>query len=197
MQTPMGPELRPFSSLVLPDFENHPVWVRVRSFDFNAHWYDDADDETFRFWDGVLPFAEPRGMVLIAAKLKFKNGSVYPGFLSPAKRDWDAPLASRRVGDRLIQPATPKDRHGGSSLAVLGIQQPRIFLQNQTFSFWGGMLGIPENARRAFYTAAAKEPEDIFPIQFHADPQLAEGLVSGRLDGFFKSTKGKPPECFR
>jgi hypothetical protein len=194
----MRPELRSFNSLGPTDFERHPVWIRVRSFDFNAPWYDDVDvdDETFRFWDGLLPFAEPRGHVLIAAKLKFKNGSVYPGFLSPAKEDWDAPIPPRRVGDRLVQPPTPKDRHGGSPLAILGIQQPRIFLQNQSFSFWGGMIGISEEARRAFYTAAGQEPEDIFPIHFYSDPQLAKGLLSGQLDGFYKSVKGKPPECF-
>src|ERR1700761_2954440 len=76
LEMPMRPELRSFSSLGPPDFENHPVWIRVRSFDFKAPWYDDADEETFRLWDGVLPFAKPRGMVLVAAKLKFKDGSV-------------------------------------------------------------------------------------------------------------------------
>jgi hypothetical protein len=193
----MRPQLRSLNSLGLSDFEDHPVWIRVRSFDFNASWFDDVDEETFRPWDGVLPFAEPRGMLLIAAKLTFKDGSVYPGFLSPAKEDWDAPLPPKRVGDRLIQLATPKDRHGGSPLALLGIQQPRIFLQNRTFSFWGGMLGIPEEARRGLYEAAAQGPEDIFPIHFHSDPLLAKGLVSGRLDEFYRSVKEKPPECYQ
>ena len=197
MQMLAHPELRSFNSLRLPDFEVHPVWLRVRSFDFKETWYDDAEDETFLPWEGVLPFAELRGMVLIAAKLEFKDGSVYPGFLTPAKGDWDVPLPPREVGDRMIQTATPRDRHGGSPLAILGIQQPRIFLQNQTFSFWGGIIGISQEARRAFYAATAKEPDEIFPIHFHADPQLAEGFVSGRLNGFYKNVKGNPPECSR
>lgn len=191
----MRPELRSFSSLGFRDFDDHPVWLRVRSFDFAAPWYDAADDETFRFWDGALPFAEPRGMVLIAAKLKFKDGSVHPGFLSPAKKNWDIPLPPKRANNRLIQPPTPRDRHGGSALALLGIQQPRIFLGDQVFHFWGGMLRISEETRKAFYAAAAREPDDIFPMHFYSDPQLAEGLVSGELDGFYESVKGEAPKC--
>ena len=189
----MESKFRSFSSLKSVDFEDHPVWLRVRSFDFEASWYDRVDDETFRVWDGSLPFAEPRGMVLVTAKMRFNDGSVFPGFLTPAKEDWDAPLLPRMVNGRLIQPLTPKDRHGGSAIAILGIQQPRIFLQDRMFPFWGGMVGIREETRKAFYESSGKQADQIFPIAFYSDPQLAVGIISGQVDGFYKSVRDGIP----
>ncbi len=193
----MQQELRSFNSLNLDDFGQYPVWIRVRSFDFDQPWYDSSDDETFRSWNGHLPFSEARGMVIVAASMKFKDGSVHRGFVSPAREDWDAPLPARKVGKRWIQPLTSKDRHGGSPLAILGIQQPHIFLNHQTFRFWGGRLGISHEYREAFYRCAYRLPEEIFPIQFYVDQGLSTGISSGELNGFYHSVAGSQPQWSR
>jgi hypothetical protein len=189
------PELRSFNSLTLADFHDHPVWISVRSFDRGEPWFEEANEETFRFWDKELPFTNQHGITLVLATLEFEDGSVHQGFVCPAREDWDAPLPPRKIGDQLIQPASPSRRHGGSQLAILGIQQPRIFLGHETFGFWGGRQGIPDDLRKSFYKAARRTPEQIFPIQFRADHSLSSGILSGRLEGFYRSVSGNPPEC--
>lgn len=193
----MKPDLRRFGSLTLADFVEHPVWVSVRSFDRAEPWYDEADEETFRFWDAALPFPGERGIALVASSLKLKDGSVYPGFVSPAREDWDTPSPPRKVGERVVRLPSPLDLHGGSRLAILGIQQPHIFLPAGMFPFWGGRRGVSGDVRSAFYASIGKSPEDIFPIRFYADPNLSGGILSGQIEGFYQSIPRSVPNCSR
>jgi hypothetical protein len=189
------PELRSFATLGLAVFQEHPVWISVRSFDRDEPWFDEADEETFRYSDKQLPFASQRGIALVFATFQFKDGSIHNGFVSPARENWDQPLPSQKWGHQLIRPRTPSERHGGSQVAILGIQQPRIFLEGQPFGFWGGIRGLSAELRKSFYSAVRKAPEQIFPIDFHADRNLSCGILSGRIEGFYRSMPGAPPEC--
>jgi hypothetical protein len=38
-------------------------------------------------------------------------------------------------------------------------------------------------------TQCGDGPEAIFPIRFSADPDLATGVVAGRVDGFYRGTR--------
>jgi hypothetical protein len=88
-------------------------------------------------------------------------------------------------------------RYGESDLALLGIQQPRIFVNQLRFRFWGGRRGIPLEERRAFYAAFGKTPEEIFPLKFCADPMLVTGIITGRLDGFYRLIGDQAPQAER
>jgi hypothetical protein len=50
------------------------------------------------------------------------------------------------------------------------------------------MFGVRADRRSAFYKALGKGPQAIFPIQFSA-PELATGVVAGRVDGFYRGTQ--------
>lgn len=69
-------ELRSFTSLTLADFQDHPVWISVRSFDRGEPWFDEADEETFRLWDKELPFTNQRGIALLLRLLISRMGAV-------------------------------------------------------------------------------------------------------------------------
>jgi len=51
------------------------------------------------------------------------------------------------------------------------------------------MAGVGTDRRTAFYDALGKGPEAIFPIRFSTDPDLATGVVAGRVDGFYRGTR--------
>ena len=87
-------------------------------------------------------------------------GSPHDGFLTPASKEGD-----------------------------LGTLQPHLIVGDVSFGFWGGMAGVRPDRRSAFYRALGKGPESIFPIRFSADPDLATGVVAGRIDGFYRGTR--------
>jgi hypothetical protein len=51
--------------------------------DYGKPWYDDADEETFRPYAGELPADPSEGMLLVRAVISLKDGSTYPGFMTP------------------------------------------------------------------------------------------------------------------
>jgi hypothetical protein len=63
-----------------------------------------------------------------------------------------------------------------------------MFIGTQRFSFWGGMVGIGAEDQQALCSALGKAGDEIFPLRFTADPGLATGIVSGQVDGFYRST---------
>jgi hypothetical protein len=134
----MTPEIRNFSDLSLGEFRSHPVWVSVRSFDRGEPWYEGANQESFRPWIDELPFAGQNGIALEQCSLKFKNGMVYPRFVSPAPENWDAPIERSHSGNQPSQQPSPRSRHGCSDLAILGRQQPHIFVGRKMFGFCSG-----------------------------------------------------------
>ena len=190
------PELKQRPDLSLADFERQPVWVSVHNMDFGKPWYDACDEDTVRPWSEPLPASTKRGMVFVAATFVLRDGSAYPGYVRVVGEDWDAPPPPRKMLDGgTVQHRSFRARCGGSPLAVLGLQQPRIFVNQQRFSFWGGRRGIPAERRQAFYAAIGKSPEAIFPLRFTADPKFATGILRGQLDGFYRmGDAGQPPQ---
>ncbi len=150
------PQLTQFRDLVPQDFDRHPVWVGCHTVDYEQPWYSQTDEETFRPWNGTFPASPSDGMLLVRATLQLQDRSRYPGFVTPAAD----------VGD-------------------IGMQQPHIFVGNKFVSFWGGMIGVPTCEREAFYAALNKSADAIFPIHFSADSNLASGVLTGQIDGFY------------
>jgi peptidoglycan/xylan/chitin deacetylase (PgdA/CDA1 family) len=151
------PELKQFGDLTREDFDRHPVWIGCHTADYDEPWYDDTDEETFRPWTGDLPADAGGAMLLVRATIELRDGSRYPGFVTPAP--------------------TPGD---------LGTQQPQIFAGDRRFGFWGGMFGVPVEGRQALYAALGKPADAVFPLRFSADAGLAAGEASGEVLGFYR-----------
>lgn len=152
-----APELKQFSDLKPGDFARHPVWIGCHTADYDEPWYDETDEETFRPWTGTLPVGADEGMLLVRAILETKDGTQYGGFVTPAMAENE-----------------------------LGTQQPQIFVGEQRFQFWGGILGVSEVQRREFYAALSKSAEEVFPLKFNAVTGLTRGFASGQIDGFYR-----------
>lgn len=185
----MTPELKPIWDLSSADFEQHPVWVGVHNFDVGEPWHQDSNESTYRPWSGALPCPSEKGFFLVRGILKLPDGCNYPGFFTVAPESWDTPP---RLGL-----ASFSSRYGGAALALVGIQQPRIFVEHQQFSFWGGRAGVPVERRQALYSILGRSAEDAFPMRFHADPSLATGILSGEVEGFYRVISKKPVQIER
>lgn len=168
------PELKQFGDLSATDFERHPVWIGVHNADYGEPWYDETNEETFRPYAGSLPAAPDEGILLVRATFELKDGSQFPGFVTPASEDWDRPREGHSSGKR---------KH------ILGFQQPRIFVGNEGFNFWGGISGVRDERRQALYAALQKTPQDIFPLRFSAEPSLAGGILAGEVEGFYRNSR--------
>ncbi len=181
----LTPELKQLTNLTYSDFERYPVWVGVHNMDYGKPWYDSSDESTYRPGTEPLPLAAEAGAVLVRARFILCDGSGYSGFVRAASPNWDVPL---RKGM-----ATPSSLSGGDSThALLGIQQPHIFTNQNTFYFWGGVRGVAPEQRQRFYAALGKPAEAIFPIAFAAEAGLATGLADGEVRGFYRMVFGRP-----
>jgi hypothetical protein len=180
------PEMKQERDLTPADFRRYPVWIGVHNFDSDEPWYEQADEETYRPWTGSLPFAENRGIVLIAATFTLADGSVYPGYCTAVRENWDAPArAYTTPGGTRVVPQSWSEMHGGAKLSILALQNPTLFVSNRPVDFH---LRIPERRRKAvqdFYATIQKKPFEVFPTSFGAEPGLAVGIVSGSLEGLF------------
>jgi hypothetical protein len=149
------------------DFQRYPVWLHCHIADYDEPWYDETDEETFRPWPGRLPANPEAGTLLLRASVVLRDGSQYPGFLSPSA-DGDP-----------------------------GLMQPRVFAGNGLFMFWGGMPGVSADSRRSFYAAVGKGPDAIFPLRVTAESGLVEGECSIEVKGFYRMLDLKQVEIER
>jgi hypothetical protein len=154
------PELKQFGDLHPADFDMHPVWVNCHGADYEETWYDETDEETFRPWTGELPVNQADGMFLVRAAFELRDGSRLKGFVTSAFHETD-----------------------------LGVLQPHIFVGERGFGFWGGMFGVPDEEKLAFYAALGKDAHAVFPARFATDPGLATGAVAGQVDGFYRGSR--------
>ena len=177
-----APDFRQFGELTPEDFERHPVWILCHTADYKKPWYKDVDEETFRPWTEELPATVLRETLLVRAEFELWDGSRYPGFVTPLVEGYDTLPNGRRLGE---------GRH------PLGRQQPQIFVDNKRFGFWGGIIGISKQEQREFYAALGKEPEQVFPLQFRAEAGLANGLLTGKVDGFYRRNRDRTVQVDR
>jgi hypothetical protein len=154
------PELKQFASLLPVDFDRHAIWISCHTSDYRESWYEETNEETFRPWNGPLPVSPADGLLLVRAVLVLADGSRFFGFVTPASQEGD-----------------------------LGRQQPHIFVGQKAFCFWGGVAGIPETERDAFYAALGRRREAIFPLRFSAELALTTGSADGRIDGFYRGSE--------
>lgn len=181
----LTPELKQFRDLRCSDFQRHPVWVGVHNLDVGKPWYDASDESTFRPNTEQLPLAAEGGDVRVRAHFIIRDGSRYPGFIRAASPKWDIPLRKGMPTERSLS--------GNSPRAIVGVQQPHICVNQETFYFWGGVMGIPKATRQRFYSAVGKPAEAIFPITFAAEPGLATALTDGEVEGFYTMVFGQAP----
>ena len=82
------PELVQFGDLSEAHFRRHPVWIQCHTVDYDAPWYDDTDEETFRPCDEPRPVGPDMGMLLVRATATLADGTVLPAaFLTPIFED--------------------------------------------------------------------------------------------------------------
>lgn len=161
-----SPTLKQIGDLRSEDFDSHPIWVACHVLDYDEPWYDETDEETVRPWTSTLPVDSAVKMLLVRAKAVFADGTECRGFLTPS----------------------------GDTSQDLGVLQPRVFVGGGLFGFWGGMFGVPKEAREAFYRAVGKSVAAIFPIEISADPGLVRAECRAEVRGFYKSPDLKSVE---
>lgn len=155
-----------FGDLTEAHFVEHPVWASCHSFDFDEPWFDQTDEETFRPWTGALPVQPADGMYLVRAEFTLADGTRARGFLTPADTDDPGPGA-------------------------LGTVQPQLYLPSgELVGFWLGMFGNATEAAAFVYAALGKNAEAVFPIHFVAPPNVAGGMTSGVIQGFYTVPDG-------
>ena len=169
MTSLQSPTLVQFGRLRRIHFDKAPVWVGCHTLDYDEPWYDETNEETFRPWNGPLPFDPSLGMAAVKADFQLADGTSLAGFVTPQPRS-----TSRRF---LIwtKPTSPD----------LGIIQPHMFGRGgRQLDFWFGMIKPDESSKARFYAALGRTPAQVFPIHFAADPTLALGITSGTISGF-------------
>ncbi len=166
------PLLKQFGDLSPEDFQQHPVWIHVHVVDYGEPWYAEANEETFRPRLGPLPASPGEGILLVRSRFTLADGRAFTGFITPEHAEPDE--------------LTPW-------MTGLGIIQPQMFLPSGLrLPFWFGVLKPDPDQLKSVYDELRAPPDRIFPIEFSADPALAEGIVSGRVDGFYrKNWRGK------
>lgn len=193
-----SPLLKDQSSLAQSDFNSFPVWVRAQDYDKDEPWYSETIEQTYRPWDGPLPL-ESRSQfpfVLLAASFRLANGESFPGYIQAVSEQWDAPIPPRKLkDDSFTEPKQWSVRHGRTPLSVLALHRPVVFVEGNAYDFH---LRRDHGLRRRcvidFYKSLGKRPEEVFPIDFSADPSLFKGIISGRIDGFYAFPLNKPFE---
>lgn len=180
------PQLRQIWDLTSADFGHHPVWICVHAFDIGKPWHRTSNEATYRPWDEGLPARSDAGFLLVKAQLELRCGELHSGFFTAVRESWDVPPSEGL--------ASISSRYGGPELGLVAVQQPRIFLDRQQFSFWGGRSGVQIVKRQAFYSHLGKTSGDIFPIRFFADGSLATGILSGEIKGFYKVVSKQPTQ---
>ncbi len=189
------PELKQFQDLVLADFHRFPVWVGVHNLDFGEPWYEGTNEDTYRPWTGSLPVPAKPGFVWVAATFELHDGGSYPGYVRATPEDWDVPPRRKMSNGEFKQLRPHSALLGGSPLALLRFQAPYIFVNDHAFNFWSARPERLIKLRQEFYTTIGKTPSEVFPISFHADPKLATGILSGRLEGFYRlGAPGEAPQ---
>ena len=159
----MQPELKQFGTLTQADFERFPVWANVHSLDYDESWYDQTDEESFRPWSGKLPVDPSLGMFLVRSHISFADGMKLAGFITPA-------IGSGEV--------TEND---------LSLVQPHLFSEGGTLiTFWGGMFGFSDEAKKATYDLLGRSASQIFPIRFRAENGVTKGKQAGEIRGFYR-----------
>ena len=184
--------------LTAQDFEDHPVWVRVRDYDRGQPWYRGTTELIYRPWDLGLPFEpkSPFSFVLVNARFQLSNGKSYRGCFNPVRDDWDDPLPPRKMRDGSLSISLRwSKRRGGTPHSILALHSPVMFIDDASYDFHlrrdlqSRVQHIVE-----FYRAVGDSPEDVFPIYFAADQGLFRGVDSGRIMGFYSFPLDKPYE---
>ena len=194
----MRSQMKDQSDLTQSDFSLHPVWVRSRDYDSNESWYEETTEQTYRPWNGPLPIVPTSQFPfeLLAASFRFRNGDIYLGYLQATTEEWDTPLAPRKLKDgSFTKPLQWSARRGNTPLSILALQHPVIFIDENPYGFH--LRRDPEQRKQCvmdFYAAVGKRPEEVFPVEFSANPALFKGVVSGRIDGFYTFPLNKPFE---
>ena len=176
------PRLKQEWNLRTLDFQQHPVWRSVHGVDQLESWYEsnECDEATFRPWDSEYPaYPSEERLLLVASTFLLRNGDEYSGHI--------------RIG-RLISP-TKSSKEGVLEFNGLriGNSQPKLFVNDLTISFWGGVIPIGLASREALYSSVGLPPNRTFPIVFVTNQGLTNVLYRGRLTGFYhlKSSQGR------
>jgi hypothetical protein len=73
--------------------------------------------------------------VFVSAEFEMRDGGTFPGYVRAASENWGgAPPVRTRANGSILRLRPLSVRFGGP-LAILGIQQPKIFVRGRRFSF--------------------------------------------------------------
>lgn len=158
------PNLKQDYDLRQQDFESSRVWINVHGVDEKEKWYRNCDEATFRPWLSPFPANLTEQLLLVSAKFTLANGYCYPGAFYYSSLD---------------------DKQPASCDPAIDITQPRIFINDKVFSFWGGRAGISTQSRQELFRLVGGSAADVFPISFVSDADSDVFESTGLIEGFY------------
>ena len=184
--------------LKFEDFQSASVWMRTQVVNQAKPF-----PPQFRFkpWTGTLPGDSTAEYLILPAIFCLKDGSKFSGFARAVPQNWaDTRASATRISaTNVIQGITPRERFGGSMLAIMFEHHPCLFVGDKGFRFWCSPRVDSEEMCQSFYGALKRAPDQVFPIKFNCTPGLATGIISGEILGFYEMqwTNGKPPKIVK
>ena len=186
------------TELKLEDFQKAPIWVRTQAINEAKPF---PPQYRFKPWTGVLPGDSSVEYLILPAVFCLSDGSEFTGYARAVPENWvDVRASATRISATYVIPGTtPRERFGGSILAIIGEHHPCLFVRDKGFRFWCGPKSEVEEVRQSFYEALERAPDQVFPIQFHCRQGLATGIISGEILGFYAMqwNNGNPPKIVR
>lgn len=159
------PKLKQDYQFRAKDFLDAKLWVNVHGLDEDEPWYESTDETTFRQWYGETPVDPKKHLFLVAASMTLANGSVFTGAIYAYQFD---------------------DLSAQDGCTLMECTQPRIFVGRESFSFWGGRIGVTQEKRKRFYEVLKLSPESIFPIEVMAEEGCVDIAINGKIEGFYR-----------
>ena len=142
----------------ISDLTKYSIW----EFALDEEEHDGQNENTLRPFLSPQPLYIEGTYLIVRANFVLANGVTIIGFVKPM----------RHSGVRLMEPPIPYDLN------------PVILTEHGPVNFCYGFGRPKEEIVLENYRLLGYQPENVFPINFSTDVEIADGFAQGTLEGF-------------